>query len=66
MPNTPNIESANNSGFLWPTIADALDTFLRRRHNRADAYERVALNSRVGSRGNNSRGYSNGSCAPGQ
>jgi len=41
MPNTPNIESANNSGFLWPTIADALDTFLRRRHNHADAYERV-------------------------
>ena len=41
MPNTPNIESANNGGFLWPPIADALDTFLRRRHNDADAYEQV-------------------------
>jgi len=41
MPQTPNLESANNAGFLWPSIADAVDTFLRRRHNNADAYERV-------------------------
>lgn len=38
---TPNLESANNGGFLWPPMADALDTFLRRRLDKADAYERV-------------------------
>ncbi len=41
MPTIPNIEAANNASFLWPSIADAVDTFLRRRHNNADPYERV-------------------------
>jgi hypothetical protein len=41
MPLIPNLEAANNSGFLWPSVSDALDTFLRRRHNNADPYERV-------------------------
>src|SRR5271170_6468328 len=41
MPKITNLESANNAGFLWPTVADALDTFLRRRHNNADSYERA-------------------------
>jgi len=41
MPKTPNLEAASNGGFLWPSISDALDTFLRRRHNNADPYERV-------------------------
>lgn len=37
----PSIEAANNGGFLWPSISDAVDTFLRRRHNGADSFERV-------------------------
>lgn len=41
MPTMPNLENANNGGFLWPSVSDALDTFLRRRHNNADPYERV-------------------------
>jgi hypothetical protein len=41
MPIITNIEAANNGSFLWPSIADAVDTFLRRRHNNADPYERV-------------------------
>lgn len=41
MANTPNLEFANNGGFLWPPIADALDTFLRRRMRNADPFERV-------------------------
>ena len=41
MPKITNLENANNGGFLWPTVADALDTFLMRRHNDADSYERV-------------------------
>jgi tetratricopeptide (TPR) repeat protein len=41
MPATLNLEAANNGGFLWPSVSDALDTFLRRRHNDADPYERV-------------------------
>lgn len=41
MPTIPNLEAANNGGFLWPPISDAVDTFLRRRHNNADPYERV-------------------------
>lgn len=41
MPMIPNVEAANNGGFLWPSIADAVDTFLRRRHNNADPYERA-------------------------
>src|SRR5438067_1751593 len=36
-----NVEWANNGGFLWPPIADAVDTFLRRRVTRADPYERL-------------------------
>ena len=36
-----NLESANNGGFLWPSISDAADTLLRRCHNSADPYERV-------------------------
>ncbi len=39
--NTPNLERASNGNFLWPPIADAVDTFLRRHHNRADPYERA-------------------------
>jgi len=38
---TQNLEYANNAGFLWPPVADALDTFLRRRLGEADAFERV-------------------------
>ncbi|HPS77213.1 MAG TPA: hypothetical protein PLS53_03560 [Thermoanaerobaculaceae bacterium] len=41
MKQTPNLELASSGGFLWPPIGDALDTFLRRRHSGADAYERV-------------------------
>jgi tetratricopeptide (TPR) repeat protein len=41
MPAIPNIEAASNGGFLWPSLSDAVDTFLRRRHNNADPYERV-------------------------
>ena len=36
-----NLEAASNGGFLWPSVSDAVDTFLRRRHNNADPYERV-------------------------
>jgi tetratricopeptide (TPR) repeat protein len=41
MPETPNLESANNGGFLWPSIADAVDTFVRRRLTGAEPYERL-------------------------
>jgi hypothetical protein len=41
MPLIPNLEAAHNGGFLWPSVSDAVDTFLRRRHNNADPYERV-------------------------
>lgn len=41
MSDTPNLEYANNGGFLWPSIADALDTFLRRRHRQSAPFERV-------------------------
>jgi hypothetical protein len=41
MPEIPNVEGASNGGFLWPSISDAVDTFLRRRLNNADPYERV-------------------------
>src|SRR6266849_1187104 len=37
----PNVEGASNGGFLWPSLSDAVDTFLRRRLNNADPYERV-------------------------
>jgi len=36
----PNIERASENNFLWPSIADAVDTFLRRREH-ADAFERI-------------------------
>ena len=35
-----NIERANEANWLWPSIADAVDTFIRRREH-ADAYERI-------------------------
>ncbi|MBN1909335.1 MAG: hypothetical protein JW818_06325 [Pirellulales bacterium] len=35
-----NIEKANECNCLWPSIADAVDTFMRRREA-ADAYERI-------------------------
>jgi len=38
---TPNLEYANKGGFLWPPIADALDTFLRRQLMGADPFERI-------------------------
>lgn len=41
MSKTPNLELASSRGFLWPPIADALDTYLRRRNAGADAFERV-------------------------
>ena len=41
MADLANIERVNGSGWLWPTIADATDTFLRRRGNNADGYERI-------------------------
>lgn len=41
MPEIVNLERANNGGFLWPPIADAVDTFLRRRVTDADPYERI-------------------------
>jgi hypothetical protein len=37
----PNLEAASNGGYLWPSISDAVDTFLRRRHNNADPFERT-------------------------
>ena len=40
MKELPNIERASEHNFLWPWIADAVDTFLRRREA-ADAYERI-------------------------
>jgi hypothetical protein len=36
-----NLSRACENNFLWPTIADAVDTFLRRRDCEADSYERV-------------------------
>lgn len=41
MLNIPNLESANNGAFLWPPIADAVDTFVRRRLKGAEPYERL-------------------------
>ena len=38
---TPNLEYSNKGGFLWPPIADALDTFLRRQVAGADPFERI-------------------------
>jgi hypothetical protein len=46
MVSTPAIEAANTAGFLWPSIADALDTFLRRRSGGAEATQ----SARVGKR----------------
>lgn len=36
-----NAEAANAAGFLWPSIADALDTFLRRKSGGAEPFERI-------------------------
>lgn len=36
-----NIDKASTRNELWPTIADALDTFLRRSATGADSYERI-------------------------
>jgi hypothetical protein len=36
-----NAEAANAGGFLWPSIADALDTFLRRKSGGAEPFERI-------------------------
>ena len=36
-----NIERANERNWLWPPIADAVDTFLRRRDQEAGAFERI-------------------------
>jgi hypothetical protein len=36
-----NIDKASTRNELWPTIADALDTFLRRSATGADPYERI-------------------------
>jgi hypothetical protein len=35
------IDKANQANLLWPPIADAVDTFLKRRVSSADAYERI-------------------------
>jgi len=36
-----DLERASNNNMLWPPIADAVDTFLRRRQERAGPYERA-------------------------
>lgn len=41
MPAAVHVERASNNNLLWPPIADALDTFLRRRQNEAGPYERT-------------------------
>lgn len=38
---TQKMETACSNNFLWPPIHDALDTYLRRRVNGADPYERA-------------------------
>lgn len=35
------LETARQTNWLWPTVADALDTYLRRRSRGADGYELV-------------------------
>lgn len=41
MVNLQSIERANTQGQMWPTIADAVDTMVRRRVSTGDAYERI-------------------------
>jgi tetratricopeptide (TPR) repeat protein len=41
MLNAANVDKANQNNLLWPPIADAVDTFLKRRASGADAYERI-------------------------
>lgn len=41
MGNLENLRKANERAELWPTISDALDTYLRRRATGADPYERI-------------------------
>lgn len=36
-----NLIDSNNHNLLWPTISDAIDTYLRRKNCSADNYERV-------------------------
>jgi hypothetical protein len=38
---TQKMETACSNNFLWPPIHDALDTYMRRRVNGADSYERA-------------------------
>lgn len=41
MVNLQYIEKANTQGQMWPTIADAVDTMVRRRVSTGDSYERI-------------------------
>lgn len=41
MTHTREMDKANEANGLWPPIADAVDTFLKRRATGADAYERI-------------------------
>lgn len=41
MPTAEALDRANQANLLWPPIADAVDTFLKRRASDADAYERI-------------------------
>jgi tetratricopeptide (TPR) repeat protein len=41
MKSVESIDRANQGNLLWPPIADAVDTFLKRRASKADAYERI-------------------------
>lgn len=44
MADSQSLESARKDNYLWPTIADAVDTYLRRRDcgdSGADSYERI-------------------------
>lgn len=36
-----DIKRANNRDWLWPPVADAVDTFLRRRDRKAGSFERI-------------------------
>jgi hypothetical protein len=36
-----NVDRANQANLLWPPIADAVDTYLKRAATGADAYERT-------------------------
>lgn len=41
MPTATKLDNARNNNFLWPTIADAVETFVKRRDSDADSYERI-------------------------